>query len=179
MVFVANPRRLSVFWSKTVVAAGLTFVASVVGLLLSWLVVELVLGGNPVTPMEAGTRPRLLAVIFVGIPVSMALFSVIGLSLAALIRSVPLSMLGVFGVIYLLPAAFSVASMAGSRFSWLNSVEAVLPTEAYKTFSGAGVDSVSASWWMPSWWVALLLLVAWAVAFSIAGSLVMKHTEVK
>lgn len=189
MTFVANPRRLSVFWSKGVVAAFFCFVSSLIGVLLAWLTASLVFAGGDVTALETGPAIRLALVSLLGVPLVMSLFSLIGLGIAGIFRSTAMSILGVLTVAYILPTILGIAQIAASSLSWVSSLDSILPTRLYTLFASAGVDTATSATsqalasvsegWTPSWWLAAVLLVAWAAAFSLIGSFVVRRTDLK
>jgi ABC-type transport system involved in multi-copper enzyme maturation permease subunit len=192
MTFVANPRRMSVFWSKGLVAVVLCFVSSLIGVLLSWLVATIIFSGNKIDAVAQGDHLRLVLVGVLGVPLCMALFGLMGMGIAGIFRSMAMGILGALGVLYLLPTAMGVAQIASSQVSWITTVSSLLPTQAYSVFSSAGVSDsgggeVSAAiaataggaGWTPSWWGGLLILAAWVALFGVVGSLVMKRSDIK
>jgi ABC-type transport system involved in multi-copper enzyme maturation permease subunit len=178
-VFVANPRRMSVFWSKAIVAAALSMVASLVGIFVAWAVVAIVLAPAKLSPMENWQNSRMILMTFLGVALSMAAFAAMGVGIAALIRSTALSILAIFGLTYVLPLGISILASVGTNLSWLESVDSVMPTEAYSAFLRAGIEAYGSPGWVPDWWQAGLILAAWAVALSVAGSFVMRKVDIK
>lgn len=180
---VANPRRVMFMNSKAVATAVFTFVVSLAGMLVSWLVYEGMTYGRTVTPLSHSHAAVPYLVIF-GAPVSLALVSVMSLGLGAICRSTAGGVFSVVGLLILLPSVLGIVSVVGKSMGWLSSIGECLPDSAIGNFLSGGIadsqsSGASSGYFSPNWWQSGIILCAWAVVFYAVGTVVLKHSDVK
>lgn len=141
----ANPRRVMFLNAKTLVTAALAFVSSLVGLLLAWAAAYALLSPVGMTPLADGEH-ALPWVSILGGALLLTAMAVLGVGLGGLCRSTMGGVFALVGLLIIAPSALSMASLAGDRFAWLQSVARCLPDQAVGNVLTAGVDvAVSSS----------------------------------
>lgn len=132
-----NPRRMLFMNAKMTATAALTFLSSLIGLLLSWLVAHLMLAGAGLTPL-ADSEKILPWVTIIGGSLVLTLTAVMALGFGGLCRSTMGGVCSLIGVLMIFP---SILSLAGLRFDWLQSVARCLPDQAASKFLTGGVST--------------------------------------
>ncbi|KFI82618.1 ABC transporter permease [Bifidobacterium pullorum] len=141
----ANPRRVMFLNAKTLVTAALAFVSSLVGLLLAWAAAYALLSPVGMTPLADGEH-ALPWVSILGGALLLTAMAVLGVGLGGVCRSTMGGVFALVGLLIIVPSALSMASLAGDRFAWLQSVARCLPDQAVGNVLTAGVDvAVSSS----------------------------------
>ena len=141
----ANPRRVMFLNAKTLVTAALAFVSSLVGLLLAWAAAYALLSPVGMTPLADGEH-ALPWVSILGGALLLTAMAVLGVGLGGLCRSTMGGVFALVGLLIIAPSALSMASLAGDRFAWLQSLARCLPDQAVGNVLTAGVDvAVSSS----------------------------------
>lgn len=141
----ANPRRVMFLNAKTLVTAALAFVSSLVGLLLAWAAAYALLSPVGMTPLGDGEH-ALPWVSILGGALLLTAMAVLGVGLGGLCRSTMGGVFALVGLLIIAPSALSMASLAGDRFAWLQSLARCLPDQAAGNVLTAGVDvAVSSS----------------------------------
>ena len=131
--------------AKTLVTAALAFVSSLVGLLLAWAAAYALLSPVGMTPLADGEH-ALPWVSILGGALLLTAMAVLGVGLGGLCRSTMGGVFALVGLLIIAPSALSMASLAGDRFAWLQSVARCLPDQAVGNVLTAGVDvAVSSS----------------------------------
>ena len=202
----ANPRRVMFLNTKTLVTAALAFVSSLVGLLLAWAAAYALLSPVGMTPLGDGEH-ALPWVSILGGALLLTAMAVLGVGLGGLCRSTMGGVFALVGLLIIAPSALSMASLAGDRFAWLQSVARCLPDQAVGNVLTAGVDVVVSSsstnvsidvgsadaiaettvaatpetsgLFEPTWWQSGLILLAWVVVAYAIGAIVVRRSDVK
>lgn len=203
---VANPRRVMFLNAKTLVTAALAFVSSLAGLLLAWAAAYALLSPVGMTPLGDGEH-ALPWVSILGGALLLTAMAVLGVGLGGLCRSTMGGVFALVGLLIIAPSALSMASLAGDRFAWLQSVARCLPDQAASNVLTAGVDVVVSSsstnvsidvgsadaiaettvaatpetsgLFEPTWWQSGLILLAWVVVAYAIGAIVVRRSDVK
>lgn len=203
---VANPRRVMFLNAKTLVTAALAFVSSLIGLLLAWAAAYALLSPGGLTPLTDNER-ALPWVSILGGALLLTAMAVLGVGLGGLCRSTMGGVFALVGLLIIAPSALSMASLAGDRFAWLQSVARCLPDQAASNVLTAGVDVVVSSsstnvsidvgsadaiaettvaatpetsgLFEPTWWQSGLILLAWVVVAYAIGAIVVRRSDVK
>lgn len=190
--FVANPRRGMYLAAKATVAGLMAFVASLVGVALSWVVVRAILSGVEITPLT--DQQRLLPVVcLIGAPAVGLLTAVLALGLGAICRSTVGGVFALIGLWTILPSMLSIASMIEKVRTVFQSLANCMPSSSVSNFFNGMVSSATQSdavsgliaadteidYFDPTWWQSGLIFVAWAVAAYAIGLLVLSRSDVK
>lgn len=203
---VANPRRVMFLNAKTLVTAALAFLSSLAGLLLAWGVAYALLSPGGLTPLTDNER-ALPCVSILGGALLLTAMTVLAAGLGSVCRSTMGGVFALVGLLIIAPSALSMASLAGDRFAWLQSVARCLPDQAASNVLTAGVDvAVSSSstnvsvdveamdaaasttvvatpetsgLFEPTWWQSGLILLAWVVVAYAIGAIVVRRSDVK
>lgn len=203
---VANPRRVMFLNAKTLVTAALAFLSSLAGLLLAWGVAYALLSPGGLTPLTDNER-ALPCVSILGGALLLTAMAVLGVGLGGVCRSTMGGVFALVGLLIIVPSALSMASLAGDRFAWLQSLARCLPDQAAGNVLTAGVDvAVSSSstnvsidvgsadaiaettvaatpetsgLFEPTWWQSGLILLAWVVVAYAIGAIVVRRSDVK
>lgn len=141
---VANPRRVMFLNAKTLVTAALAFLSSLAGLLLAWGVAYALLSPGGLTPLTDNER-ALPCVSILGGTLLLTAMTVLAAGLGGVCRSTMGGVFALVGLLIIAPSALSMASLAGDRFAWLQSVARCLPDQAASNVLTAGVDVVVSS----------------------------------
>lgn len=184
-----DPRRTAFMNAKALVLAAVTFLASFVGILLSWGCAALMLGSSVTTGNELMPAAMPWVTLF-GVPLAMAFAAVLSMGFGALFRSTVGGVLAEIVLFMIVPSILQMVQLLGEKFAWVVSVGNCLPSNALTYFAGAGAQSfsnnVSAEMLMgdahpfqPTWGWAGLIFVAWAVVIYIAGVAVVRNRDVK
>ena len=126
---VANPRRVMFLNAKTLVTAALAFLSSLAGLLLAWGVAYALLSPGGLTPLTDNER-ALPCVSILGGALLLTAMTVLAAGLGGVCRSTMGGVFALVGLLIIAPSALSMASLAGDRFAWLQSVARCLPDQA-------------------------------------------------
>lgn len=202
---VANPRRVMFLNAKTLVTAALAFLSSLAGLLLAWGVAYALLSPGGLTPLTDNER-ALPCVSILGGALLLTAMTVLAAGLGGVCRSTMGGVFALVGLLIIAPSALSMASLAGDRFAWLQSVARCLPDQAASNVLTAGVDVVVSSstnvsidvgsadaiaettvaatpetsgLFEPTWWQSGLILLAWVVVAYAIGAIVVRRSDVK
>lgn len=203
---VANPRRVMFLNAKTLVTAALAFLSSLAGLLLAWGAAYALLSPVGMTPLGDGEH-ALPWVSILGGALLLTAMTVLAAGLGGVCRSTMGGVFALVGLLIIAPSALSMASLAGDRFAWLQSVARCLPDQAASNVLTAGVDVVVSSsstnvsidvgsadaiaettvaatpetsgLFEPTWWQSGLILLAWVVVAYAIGAIVVRRSDVK
>ena len=182
---VANPRRGLFYASKSAAVALFSFVSGLIGVVAAYGVVRLMFAGIDITALS-GDEWRIMPVTLVGMPVVIAVVALLAQGLGGMTRSTVGGIVSVVVLFMVLTTALSLISMATSKISWLKwvgSLSGLTPNSAMTTFLSAGCQSSAGetvqSYWMPNWWQAGLVLLAWSVVSWIVGLAVTRRADVK
>lgn len=176
-----NPHRMMFLHAKAVAVMLFTFVASLVGLLLSWLASRLLLSGMQITPLKSSEAYVPYVVIFGGALV-MTFVAVLGLGLGAICRSTVGGVFSLLGLLMFLSSLVNLISGITSALHWLSSVATVLPDTSASNFIQAGMGgsaSLTDGQFSPTWWQSGLIFLVWAAVFYAIGAIVVKHADIK
>lgn len=199
---VANPRRVLFLNAKTLVTAALTFISSLVGLMLSWLAVHLVLAGVGVEALADAERVLPWMTLLGGSAV-LTLTAVMAVGFGGICRSTVGGIFSMIGILMIVPSILSIAAFGGDRFRWVQSISRCLPDQAVTNFLTGGVSaglsagnvpvsaggsavsassgafSASAGVFDPTWWQSGLILLAWVVLIYAIGAMVVRRSDIK
>lgn len=146
MSFVADPHRVLFMNAKAAVAAALSFLSALAGLLLSWGVTYALFATSAGGMGTLDDSERLLPwVTVLGGACVLAVTAVMALGLGGLCRSTVGGVFALIGIVMIAPSVLSLVSLAGDRFAWIKSVAACLPSQAATTFLTGGVDVTGAT----------------------------------
>lgn len=184
-----NPRRVVFMNAKALATWVCVFVAMLIGMLVSWVVMFAMSAHTTIEPLSHDQRFVPLVVI-VGGPAILACMAVLSLGLGAMCRSTVGGIFALIGVEMLLPSLFTIAPALNSHFIWMESIGACLPSTTMSVFlSGPGggsgasrtatADLGQAASFAPDWWQGGLIFLAWAVVFYIIGVIVVARSDVK
>ncbi|PJM73285.1 hypothetical protein CS006_04350 [Bifidobacterium primatium] len=182
--FVANPRREDIIEAKSFVVGVLSFVAALIGLLISWGLVSFMSNGWDVTPLS-GDQWRLPWISLLGAALAATLVAKMALGIGAICRATPGGIFALVGLLMIAPSILGIISLAASRYEWLNTVGAFLPSAAIGTFVRGGVETTLAAgtgnvdYFMPNWWQSLMILVGWWIVLEAAGTLAAKRADIR
>ena len=188
------------------ISAALAFVSSLVGLLLAWAAAYALLSPVGMTPLADGEH-ALPWVSILGGALLLTAMAVLGVGLGGVCRSTMGGVFALVGLLIIVPSALSMASLAGDRFAWLQSLARCLPDQAVGNVLTAGVDVVVSSsstnvsidvgsadaiaettvaatpetsgLFEPTWWQSGLILLAWVVVAYAIGAIVVRRSDVK
>ncbi|NMA53980.1 MAG: hypothetical protein GX953_04635, partial [Bifidobacterium sp.] len=119
--------------------------SSLVGLLLAWAAAYALLSPVGMTPLADGEH-ALPWVSILGGALLLTAMAVLGVGLGGVCRSTMGGVFALVGLLIIVPSALSMASLAGDRFAWLQSLARCLPDQAVGNVLTAGVDvAVSSS----------------------------------
>jgi ABC-2 type transport system permease protein len=158
----ANPVRGSVLAAKSVMMASVMFVSSLVIFAIATLAVTLIVSSRDQSidwsDPAASSLPILTA------SLSMALFTLIGVSFGFLLRSGAGAIAATVGLLFVLPIVASMFAIAGEGGRWVMEAAQYLPSFASQSIilPGSGLDGPVAYLTLGCW-VAAGLLSAWAV----------------
>jgi hypothetical protein len=182
---VANPRRRLFYVSKSAAVALFSFVGGLIGVVAAYGVVKLMYRGLDLTALS-GDEGIIVPVTFIGMPVAMAVVALLAQGLGGVTRSTVGGVVSVVVLFMVLSTALSVVSMATAKISWLKwvgSLSRLTPDSVMSKFLSAGCQSSSGTtqqaYWMPNWWQAGLVLLAWSVVAWFAGLVVTRKADVK
>lgn len=182
--FVANPRRADVIEAKSFVVGVMTFAASLTGLLISWGMLAVISRGWTVTPL-ADDQWRLPWISLLGAALAATLAAKIALGIGAICRATPGGIFALVGLLMLAPSLLSIISLAASRFAWINTIGAFLPSAAIDTFLRGGyqmslmLSAGQPDYFMPNWWQSLLILVGWWIVAEGVGTLIVRRADIR
>ncbi|NMN01944.1 permease of ABC transporter system [Bifidobacterium panos] len=182
---VANPRRGLFYASKSAALALFSFVDGLIGVAAAYGVVRLMFAGFDITALS-GEEWRIMPVTLIGMPVVTAVVALLAQGLGGMTRSTVGGVVSVVVLFMALTMALSLVSMATAKVSWLKwvgSLSGLTPNTAMSTFLSAGCHSsageTAQAYWMPNWWQAGLVLLAWSVVSWIVGLAVTRRADVK
>lgn len=181
----ANPRRPLFMASKLVALAVVTWIAALLGTLLSIAVFFAMVAGADVGSLPAG-REALPFIAVLGAPVGVVAVAAIGQGLGALFRSTVGGVLMFIGLAFILPNIVSAISLVAGNVPWVGSIGYFLPMSAFSTFTRGTLDAqteamltMNGSVVMPSWWQSGLIVLVWTAVAVAAGMAAVNRSDVK
>ncbi|MDF2444149.1 MAG: type transport system permease protein [Subtercola sp.] len=158
--FAAVPKRLPVLWAKLAVFGVVTFVVSLVGILLAYAVTYPILA-------NAGHTSNLFdSAVFlpiIGAAGYLALIGMLALGLGAILRSTAGGIAASLGLLLVVPVIFALIPV-----DWAHSISDWLPGSV-----GPAIYQISATF---EWWQALLIMIGWiAVVLATAATLIRRR----
>ncbi|WP_127975650.1 hypothetical protein [Bifidobacterium aemilianum] len=180
---VVNPKCSLFMHAKGLSLFIFSYLAALLGLLCSWLVALVMVSGQKVTalPDSKAYGPW---VIVLGVPLILAVLSLLALGLGAICRSTSGGICAYLGIFMFLSTVVGIISTISKQAKWVNSVTVCLPDSALVSFAGAGIQesggggSGSEGLFNPAWWQSGLILLAWAAFFYLLGLLVFKRRDI-
>lgn len=161
---LAAPRRAPVLAAKALLMGGSGFVIGALGSAIVLLIVPGVLAGADLTMSNSFEE---LARVIVGSGVSLALMGVLAVGLAMLIRSLVSSVIAVVLLLTVAPLLLSAVPI-----EWISKLLVYLPTVVGSQY----LSPDPAATIVDPWW-GLLVLAGWALAFLVAGGLVLRYRD--
>ncbi|GGF29532.1 ABC transporter permease [Subtercola lobariae] len=158
---VAVPKRLAVLWAKIVVFGVVTFIVSLVGILLTYLVTSPILAGAGVSSSLFDDGVFLT---FVGAAGYLALIGILALVIGAVVRSTAGGIAVALGLLLVAPAVFSLIPA-----DWAHSIADWLPGSA-----GGDIYSSGGTF---EWWQALLIVIGWIVVVGAAAATLLRRRD--
>ncbi|WEV69186.1 ABC transporter permease subunit [Bifidobacterium sp. ESL0775] len=183
MSLVVNPRRVMFMNAKAVAVAIYSFTLSLVTLLISWGVVEVLFAGSKQTPLGSKERWLPLIVILGGAAMT-TLVTEFALGLGAMVRSTAGAVV-IFVVIYMMATSiFGIISNLSRHMLWANWCSRLMPSSLVNTFLTGRAAEIEAGmvpkgWPVPGWWQSGLIMLAWTVVFYVIGTLLVSKRDVK
>lgn len=174
----SNPRRGTVLAAKAVCLAVLTWVTSQIGVLLAWASVQIILSAPGRIPLKA-SEASIPWVNLLGGPIFMAVFAVMALGIGAMCRSTVGGVMTVLGLVLIAPMLFGIIQAVSRYFVWVQSLSNILPLNLLDYFLSGQTEPVPGQvGFVPLWWQAGLIMVAWTAVFYALGTLVMKRIDI-
>jgi ABC-2 type transport system permease protein len=177
----AVPKRLPALLAKAVIFSLVTFVVSLITILVTALFAGLILSGKGVNldPTDGGAWRA-----FIGGAAFLTLVGLIALLLGTIVRNSAAGISAVLGLIFVAPIVVSIFA-ALTRAAWVQNVAEFLPSGvAGNSGAGARMYSYAAS---PAPTIpdvivlepgqGLLVMIAWVLLFGIIASLLLKRRD--
>ncbi|MEA9986402.1 MULTISPECIES: ABC transporter permease [Subtercola] len=158
--FAAVPKRLPVLWAKVAVFGVVTFVVSLVSILLTYLVTAPILSGAGVT---SNLFEGNLLLTFVGAAGYLALIGILSMAIGAILRSTAGGIAGALGLLLVVPVVFSLIPA-----DWAHSLSDWLPSAAGSNIYQPGIFE---------WWQGLLILLGWIVVALATAATLMRRRD--
>lgn len=158
----AVPRRLPVLFAKVTVFAVVVFVLELVAVVVAFLAGQAILGDAGVSLGDDGV---LAAVI--GAALTVVGVGLIGVALGFLLRSTAGGIAVAIGIFFIVPVLINIFSE-----DFKETVKPYLPSS-----SGTSLTNVTALPGYLSYWTALILLVGWVAAFTIAAAVRLMRSD--
>lgn len=192
---VANPRRGMYLAAKATVVGILSFLTSLLGLLLGWVALRVVLAGVTVNPLPDSQRMLPLICLLGGPAICMAM-AWLALGLGAICRSTVSGVFALIGVWMILPSILAIATMSEKSRPVFQSIVNCLPDRAMSDFLNGSVTQAlmpgydpsaygiigggsRPDYFDPTWWQSGLIFVAWVAVVYAIGTAVMSRADVK
>ncbi|RFA17935.1 ABC transporter permease [Subtercola boreus] len=159
--FAAVPKRLPVLWAKLAVFGVTTFVVSLVGILLAYLVTYPILAGSNITSnlFDSGVYLPLI-----GAAGYLALTGVLALGVGAILRSTAGGIAAALGLLLVVPVIFGLIPV-----DWAHSISDWLP--------GSAGANIYQSGGVFEWWQALLIMIGWIGVALAAAAVLMRRRD--
>ena len=133
--FAAVPDRLTAFFAKALVLAGVTAVLTIVSLALAWAVTYPILDANGSTvDFSDGTHVRQLG----GVVLYVVLVALFSLGVGALLRHTAGAIFTVAALFFVVPTIFTGVVIVASDIEWVVWVTKLLPSVAGAQITPAG-----------------------------------------
>ncbi|GAA1000836.1 ABC transporter permease [Subtercola frigoramans] len=159
--FAAVPKRLPVLWAKAAVFTVVTFLVSLVAIVLTYFVTWPILSGAGVTSnlFDADVYLNLL-----GAALYLALIGLFALTIGAVLRTTAGAIAASLGLLLVVPVIFGLIPA-----DWAKSLSDWMPGSAGGSLFGSGG--------VFEWWQGLLILLGWIVAVGAAAAVLMKRRD--
>lgn len=188
MSLCAVPKRMEMYTGKALVTFAISFVSSLIGLLMSWAITSLIFSGTHVEPL-ASNEQFIPWVVILGGAVILAVISVMAMGIGAICRSTVGGILTLVGVLMIVPSILEFGALGGKKFEWTQTLNNVLPAYSCDNFMAAGrklITNMSLSDMMetsggiftPTWWQSGLILLGWSVLMYIIGMIVLDRVDI-
>lgn len=146
----AVPKRLPVLWAKAIVFSGVTFVVSLVSVLIAFFGAQAILAGSDLqTTFGADGVARAL----VGAALYLTVVGLLGIGLGGVLRSTAGAIAALFAILLVVPVVFGLLPA-----SWNDTIGPYLPNNA-----GQAVMTVAGDGSLLSPWAGLAVFVGYAV----------------
>jgi ABC-2 type transport system permease protein len=166
----ADPRRLGALWAKTLVVVSVTFIVTVVGAALTWVIARQVLGNaNTLDLSNAETRRILLA------PLYLTGIALLAFALGALLRHSAAALATVFGLLLVIEGVW-----VNLPWTFFHKTGPFLPGAAggkiFSTNAAIEASRLTATGPVLTPWVGYGVLIAWGVvALAVAAVLLRRR----
>lgn len=174
LLFTLVPRRRAIFLAKTLVAVGLAAIPMLLTLMLGRFVIDSFVHFD-------GSRisDGVFAELATGALLAVSFSAAIGLSIAVLLRSTLLGVVGwiaLAGAFQLIPL-MATALFTGGRFAWMlpDWAQALLPNQAFSRLMGGDYASASTN----EWWLNYLGAGLWVAALFLPALLMIARKDVR
>ncbi|RFA12529.1 hypothetical protein B7R22_15540 [Subtercola boreus] len=158
--FAAVPKRLPVLWAKLAVFGVVTFVVSLVGILLAYAVTYPILAN---AGHSSNLSDSAVFLPIIGAAGYLALIGMLALGLGAILRSTAGGIAASLGLLLVVPVIFTLIPV-----DWAHSISDWLPGSV-----GPAIYQMSTTF---EWWQALLIMIGWiAVVFAAAATLIRRR----
>lgn len=167
----ADPRRLGALWAKTLVVVSVTFIVTVVGAALTWVIARQVLGNaNTLDLSNAETRRILL-----GAPLYLTGIALLAFALGALLRHSAAALATVFGLLLVIEGVW-----VNLPWTFFHKTGPFLPGSAggkiFSTNAAIEASRLTATGPVLTPWVGYGVLIAWGVvALAVAAVLLRRR----
>ena len=189
---VANPRRGMYLAAKATVVGILSFLTSLLGLALGWVVLHAVLAGVTINPLSDSQR-MLPVICLLGGPAICMAMAWLSLGLGAICRSTVSGVFALIGVWMIVPSVLAIATMSEKLRPAFQSIVNCLPDHAMSDFLSGSVTQAlmpgydpsaygvgrQPDYFDPTWWQSGLIFVAWGAVVYAIGTVVMSRADVK
>lgn len=175
----AVPTRLPALAAKALVFAAVTFVISLVSIVLTMLISAPLLAGNGIE-VDLGSAAVWLPL--VGAAGYLALIGVLAFSLGTIIRHSAGGIAAVLGLILVVPTIVSVFAVI-TRAEWVANAQNFLPSNAgarmyaYVSDAAAAVDPMGLNATPLEPWQGALVVVAWVAALLVLAGVLLKRRD--
>ncbi|WP_130449081.1 hypothetical protein [Zhihengliuella halotolerans] len=161
---LATPKRLLVLAAKSLLMGMIGLGTGVLGSTIVLLVVPGILSGQD---LRLADNSADIVRFISGSGISLGLMAMLGVGLAALIRSLVAAFITVVSLLTVAPIAVSALPV-----EWVAKLMAYMPTVAGSQY----LSSDAATRIIEPWW-GLVILAGWALAILVAGSLVLRYRD--
>jgi len=168
----ADPKRLGALWAKTLVVVSVTFIVTVVGAVLTWVIARQVLGNaNTLDLSNAETRRILL-----GAPLYLTGIALLAFALGALLRHSAAALATVFGLLLVIEGVW-----VNLPWTFFHKTSPFLPGSAggkiFSTDAAIEASRAAATGPVLTPWVGYGVLIAWGVVMLAVASVLLRRRD--
>jgi len=168
----ADPKRLGALWAKTLVVVSVTFIVTVVGAVLTWVIARQVLGNaNTLDLSNAETRRILL-----GAPLYLTGIALLAFALGAQLRHTAAALATVFGLLLVIEGVW-----VNLPWTFFHKTSPFLPGSAggkiFSTDAAIEASRAAATGPVLTPWVGYGVLIAWGVVMLAVASVLLRRRD--